>query len=446
VRRLNFQQGEITDRQPLDRFECAKNRFAIAWVGLACFVLVGCGRAPTAAAPESPLVTVSVPVEREVTDYKDFTGRTDAVQSVSVRARVSGYLTKIAFKEGIEVKEGDTLFEIDPRPYQAQLDQATGQFEQAQANVQLSQANYQRARELAKRPVAAITPQDLDTAAAQLATNKGQMTVAQAAVDSARLNVDFCTVRSPIDGRISRYFITVGNLVTQDQTQLTTIVSQDPMYGYFDVDEQTMLDVQKLIREGKMKSARDVNNVPVEMQLANETGYPHRGTLNFVDNRVDPSTGTLQVRGVFPNPLIHGSRVLSPGLFVRVRVFIGAPYRAILISEQAVTSDQGQDLVYVVNAADAVEYRRVTLGEVHGGLRVVSRGLKAGEQIIVRGLQRVQPGMKVRTKGAEMPQAAPVFSGTSAATTAATTSAQPASASPAYAMPAKKPGSGGGED
>jgi membrane fusion protein, multidrug efflux system len=359
---------------------------------------IGCSHGPEAAPPSAPTVTVAVPLERTVQDFKDFTGRTDAVETVSVRARVSGYITKIPFKEGTEVKKGDVLFEIDVRPYKAVLDQATGQLEQAKAAATLAEANYKRAKELANQRVSAISKQDLDTSASQYATSKGQLETAQANVDSAQLNVDFCTVRAAIDGRVSRYLITVGNLVSQDQTVLTTIVSQDPMYAYFDVDEQTLLQVQQLIREGRMKSARTSSDVPVLMELSDEQGFPHRGSINFVDNRVDPATGTLQVRGLFNNPIVKGSRMLSPGLFVRTRVFLGEPYQALLIPQDAVVSDQGQDSVYLVNAQDEVENRKVNLGQLHEGLRAVMHGLAANERIIIRGLQRVRPGAKVRPK------------------------------------------------
>ncbi|HEY5313942.1 MAG TPA: efflux RND transporter periplasmic adaptor subunit [Pirellulales bacterium] len=381
----------------------------IAWRQTACVGLVsiftacGCNhRAPAATASQPPLVTISQPLQRQVTDFRDFTGSTAAVQSVAVRARVSGYLVKIPFKEGSEVKQGDILFEIDPRPYQAQYDQAVGQLQEAQANTQLAKANVERAKALSRTP-GVITRQDIDQYIAQLGVGEAQTVSGKAAEDAAELNVQFCTVRAPIDGRISRYEITIGNLVTQDQTLLTTIMSQDPMYGYFNVDENTMLNIQELIREGKMKSARTSNDIPVLMSLSNEPDFPHQGTVNFVDNRVDPTTGTLQVRGVFPNPMIRGSRVLTPGLFVRIRIFVGPPYQALLVNDRAIVRDQGLTLVYVVSSDDVVQYRNVVLGELHDGLRVITQGLEAGERLIVRGLQRVQPGMKVRSRLVDMP-------------------------------------------
>jgi len=262
-----------------------------------CLALGGCKRQPPAlAATPPPVVMVSHFVEREITDYYEYTGRTAAVDAVEVRARVSGYLVKVNFQEGAVVKKGDLLFLIDPRPFQV-LDQAKGQVAQWEAKLARAEADVTRDERLL--PKGAASQKDLDTAIADRGEARAAIQSARAAVDRAALDLEFTRVTAPISGRISRYLITEGNLVTMDSTLLTTIVSIDPMYAYFDADEGSVLRVRQLIREGKVHSARDVA-VPVLLGLANETGFPHRGTINFVDNQVNPQTGTLRLRGVFP--------------------------------------------------------------------------------------------------------------------------------------------------
>lgn len=343
-------------------------------------------------------VTVSTPVERHVTDYNDLTGRTAAPESVEVRARVGGFLDKINFKEGMLVKKGDVLFEIDPRPYQAQVDFATAQLAANEALLTKARSNNVRNKAIAAKSPSALTQQDL--VEYQAAEDQAIAVVAQskATLSTNQLSLSFTKVISPIDGRISRFNVTPGNLVMQEQTLLTTIVSVDPMYAYFDVDERTVLHIRKMIREGKTKSARDVE-WPVSLELANETGHPHKGTINFVDNQVNPKTGTLSVRAVFPNK----EEILSPGLFVRVRVPVGQAHQALLITDRAIDSDQGQKIVYVVNEKDEVVVRPISAGALHGGLRVIEEGLQAGERVIVNGLQRVRPGLVVEPKLVEMP-------------------------------------------
>lgn len=366
----------------------------------------GCVQDAAPASQPEGLITVSVstPVEREVVDYEDSTGRTEAVDSVDVRARVTGYLVDTPFKEGAEVSQGAVLFRIDAKPYEAQVARDVGQLELAQANLNLAKADLTRARQLAQTK-GVISQQDLDKYAAQAEVAAAQVATAQANLQYSKLNVDYCTVRAAVAGRVGRILKTTGNLVNADMTLLTTIVSMDPIYAYFDVDERTMLHVQKLIREGKVRSARENDDIQIMMELANEEGFPHQGTISFVNNRVDRTTGTLQVRATFPNPMVGKSRVLSPGLFVRVRMPIGEPHQALLINERTVGVDQGQRFVYLVNAEDTVEYRTVTLGVKHAGLRVVESGLKPGERIVVRGLQKVRPGMKVEARLIDMPTA-----------------------------------------
>jgi RND family efflux transporter MFP subunit len=363
--------------------------------------LAGCEQ-PAATPSKPPLVSVSLPVRREVTDFRQFTGRTQAPETVEVRARVTGYLEKMPFKEGEEVKKGDLLFEIDPRPYKAELDRLASRVGLAEAAYRLAKADYARAERASRGTAGAVSRQELETYRAKEIEARESVGAAKANAEGAKLNLEFCTIKSPLSGKVSRYNYTVGNLVNADQTVLTNIVSQDPMYAYFDVDERTLLLVQDLIRQGKVKARRETD-YPVAIELANEKGFPHQGTINFVDNQVNAGTGTLRVRGVFKNPAIKDSRALSPGLFVRVRIPLGEPHEALLVADQAVGTDQGQKVLYVVNDKDEVVSRPVTLGGVHDGLREVLAGLSANERVIVNGLQRVRPGLTVEPRVVPMP-------------------------------------------
>jgi RND family efflux transporter MFP subunit len=369
-----------------------------------CLGLAGCARPPSeapAAAP--PPVTVSYPVEREVTDYADFTARTAAVDSVEPRARVSGYLDKVNFKEGALVKKGDLLFEIDPRTYQAVVHNAEGNLASVEAHAQRLDKDLARAQRMFGN--GAIGREEYDKIAGDRGEAAASRAAAQAAVERARLDLGFTKVTAPISGRISRYHVTVGNLVQAGDltggTLLTTIVSVDPMYAYFDVDERTVLRVKQLIREGKAGTPDDTE-IPVWLGLANEDGHPHRGAVNFIDNQVNPRTGTLKVRGVFPNK----DEALSPGYFARVRVPIGAPHGALLITDRALDTDQGQKIVYVVDQDNKVTSRPVRLGALHDGLREITDGLKPEDRVIVNGLQQVRPGATVEPNLVDMPTSA----------------------------------------
>jgi RND family efflux transporter MFP subunit len=366
-----------------------------------CLGLAGCVRAPSAAPEAAPTpVTVSRPVERDVTDYADFTGRTAAVDSVEVRARVWGYLDKVHFKEGALVKEGDVLFEIDPRIYRADVERAVGTVAQFEARVHRLERDYHRAKNLLAR--GAVGQEEYDRYEADYREAVANLHVARANRDLAALNLGYTRVTAPVSGRVSRYVVTVGNLIQSgDQnngTLLTTIVSVDPMYAYFDVDERTVLRVRQLIREGKARSARETE-WPVSLGLATEEGFPHRGTINFVDNQVNPKTGTLRVRGVFPNK----DEALSPGFFARVRVPIGRAHQALLVTDRAIDNDQGQKVLYVVNEKNEVVSRPVRLGTLHDGLREIAGGLKPGERVVVNGLQQVRPGLTVEPKLVDHP-------------------------------------------
>jgi RND family efflux transporter MFP subunit len=373
-----------------------------------CLGLTGCARAPSEAPPEAPVtVTVSYPVERDVTDYADFTARIAAVDSVEVRAHAWGYLEKVNFQEGALVKKGDALFEIDPRPYQAMLNQAKAKVAQDEAQLRYDEAEYQRnLRVVATR---AVSQSDLEKSAAAREVDMANVAADKAVVASRQLDLEYTKVIAPVSGRVSRYVVTVGNLIQSgDQnggTLLTTIVSVDPMYAYYDVDERTVQRISQLIREGKVKWAHKTE-WPVSLGLATEEGFPHQGTVNFVDNQVNPKTGTLRVRGVFPNK----DESLSPGFFARVRVPVGPPHKALLVSDRAIDNDQGQKILYVVNAKNEVVSRPVRLGALHDGLRAIEGGLKPGERVIVNGLQLVRPGITVEPNLVDMPQRSEVRS------------------------------------
>jgi multidrug efflux system membrane fusion protein len=361
-------------------------------------------RRPIAAPPETPAIPVSRPVKKEVTDYVDFAGRTDAVQAVDVRARVTGYLTKVAFKEGADVKAGDLLFEIDPRPYKAQLDQATSQVTLAEASLKLARTTYQRDLQIASTVTGGVSQQQLDQDKAAVDEADARLKAYKASTEVYRLNREYTRVTSPIDGRISRYYITVGNLVVQDQTLLTTVVSLDPIYAYFDIDEPTVLSFRRAVNEGRIPRSES-GTYPVSMGLQGEEGYPHQGKINFVNNQVNPNTGSISVRGEFANPEpAQGMRLLSPGMFVRIRLPIGPSHWALLVIDRAIGSDQGLKYVYVVGADNTVEQRRITTGALQeDGRRVISSGLKEEDWVVVGGLQLVRPRMQVQVQQIPMP-------------------------------------------
>jgi RND family efflux transporter MFP subunit len=366
-----------------------------------CLSATGCSRAPTGALPaERVSVPVSHPVEREVTDYADFTARIAAVDSVEVRAHVWGYLEKVHFKEGALVKKGDVLFELDPRPYEALLNQAKAKVAQDEAQLRFDEAEYQRDLILVQHK--AVSQSDLDKIHAARDVDLANIAADNAAVAAAELNLQYTQVAAPVSGRVSRYDVTVGNLIQSgDQsggTLLTSIVSVDPMYAYFDVDELIVQRVGGLIGEGTLKSA-DETAWPVSLGLASEEGFPHNGTINFVDNQVTARTGTLSVRGVFPDK----NNSLRPGFFARVRIPISRPHRALLVTERALDNDQGQKIVYVVNDKNEVLSRPVRPGQRHDGLLAIEAGLKSGERVIVNGLQQIRVGTTVEPKLVPMP-------------------------------------------
>ncbi len=356
-------------------------------------------------------VPISQPVRRQVTDYVDFTGRTDAVYSVDIRPRVTGYLVKMPFKEGEEVKKDDLLFVVDPRPYQSQLEQARRQVDLYRASLRLARTNLARDLGINARQQSAITQGQLDQDQATVDEADARLRAYQKAMELYQLNYDFTKVLSPIDGQISRYYLTRGNLVNQDQTLLTTVVSVNPMYALFEMDEPTLLRSRRAINEGRIKVSPDRTMGPVFMGLQGEEGFPHEGKINFVDNQVNPATGSIMVRGVFENPLPPGGhRLLSPGMFVRIRLPIGPPRPAVLVIDRAVSSDQGQKFVYILDAKNKIQFRPITTGALQDdGLRVVEQGLSGDDWVVVGGLQQVRAGDQVTNpERIPMPSLAPL--------------------------------------
>jgi RND family efflux transporter MFP subunit len=359
------------------------------------------GDARASAPRPAPLdVTVVQPVSKAVTDYEDFTGRTDASQSVDLRARVTGYLEKVDFRDGAEVKKGQVLFEIDSRPYLAEQQKAEAALALAEVRRRLAETAAQRAAELLANK--AIGKEEYDQAAGKRAVADAAIRVAQSDVEAARLKLSFTRVTAPINGRIGRHVLDVGNLVKADETTLATIVNVDPIYVSFDMDERTMLRLLRLAREGKNASPRDTD-VPVIVGLADEEGFPRHGTIRFVDNRLDAATGALRVRAVLPNPNV----MLVPGLFARIRVSVGAPHQALLIPDAAIVTDQGQRVVYTVDNQNTVVPRRVIVSGLHDGLRAVETGLEQDSRVILGGVTRVTPGVTVNPQPAAAPARKP---------------------------------------
>lgn len=349
---------------------------------------------------QTPALPVAVPLERVVTDFKDYTGRTDAKQSVDIRARVTGYLTEMPFKEGSEVKKGDLLFEIEKRPYKAQFDQSESQITLNEASLKLAKSTYERDLAVAKAVQGGVTQQQLAQDEAAIQEAQARVNASKASTEVYKINLGYTQVVSPMDGQISRYYLTKGNLVNQDQTLLTTIVSLDPIYVYFDMDEPTLLQMRLAEKEGKIQLDSSTNQLPVFMALQGESGYPHHGYIDFINNQVNPNTGSISVRGVFDNPKLsekNSTRLISPGMFARIRLPMGSPYKALLVIDRAIASDQGSKYVYVLNDKNEAEYRKITTGFLQeDGLRVISRGLNPGDRVIVGGLQMVRPNMPIR--------------------------------------------------
>jgi RND family efflux transporter MFP subunit len=358
----------------------------------AALALSGCGdKPPQPAAAAAPPVTVAQPVKRTVTDWDEFTGRFEAVEEVQIRARVGGFVTSVEFRDGAFVRAGDLLYVIDARPFEAVALQAEGQLSDARAKAELAKRELDRGLNLVQS--SAVSEQVVDQRRQALQAAHAAETQAEGALKAAKLNIEFTHVMAPIAGRVSRHLVTPGNLVQGSDgasTLLTSIVSLDPIYIYFDVDEATYLRNNRLWFEGKRPSSRDTPN-PVEVTLTGEAKPSHEGKMDFLDNRLDLSTGTLRSRAVIPNKDLS----ILPGQFGRVRLIGSAPYETLLLPDTAIATDQSRKIVFVVKDDNTVEAKPVTLGPLDEGLRVIREGLKAEDRVIVDGLQRARVGAKV---------------------------------------------------
>jgi len=355
----------------------------------------GCASEPEVTPPPPAEVSISQPLDETVQDTVEFTGRTRAVESVEVRARVSGYITKVAFSEGGLVKTGDVLFEIDPREYQQAVLRAEGDV--ARLRAELTRAQSEVARNKTLRPSGAASARELESAIADEGSAQGDLKAKLADLENARLDLEFTKVTAPISGRASRAEVTVGNLVVVGPSGgqlLTTIVSLDPIQVLFDADERSLLKIRKAAVEADGKTTPEniaAERIPVSVALADETDFTHPGYIDFVDNQVNASTGTIKVRAVLPNP----TGLLTPGMFVRVQGPIGPRRKALLVTDRAIGTDQDRKYVLTVNAENVVEYKPVKLGARQGSMRVVEEGLSPDAWVIVNGMQRARPGAVV---------------------------------------------------
>ncbi len=372
--------------------------------------LVACGYLLSACKPSGqehgsgasappPAVTVALPILREVIDWDEFTGRLVSPETVEIRARVSGYLDKVHFTVGAEVKEGDLLFTIDPRPYEAIVQRMEAGVASAKSRVELATQELENVAKLQNN--GAVSAEDYQRRANAAAGATASLRAAEAELREAKLNLEFTQIRSPIDGRVSDARITKGNVVTDgvdDESLLTTVVALDPIYCHIDVDERSVLKYRQLHREGKRISAQ-FGKVEAEMELTLERGFPHKGFIDFVDNQLDASTGTIRARAVFPNP----DRLMAPGFFARVRVPGSGKYEGLLVPDRAIADDQGTSHVWVVGDDNTVVYRKVMTGPIIDGLRIVREGLTPGERVVVDGVMSVRQGQKVTPEAVVAP-------------------------------------------
>ncbi|CAH5612015.1 TPA: efflux RND transporter periplasmic adaptor subunit [Enterobacter cloacae] len=362
-------------------------------------LLVGCDEGVAQnAAPQAPTVSAADVVVKSISQWDSFNGRIEAVESVQLRPRVSGYIDKVNYTDGQEVKKGQVLFTIDDRTYRATLEQAQAALARAKTQASLAQSEANRTDKLVNTHL--VSREEWEQRRAAAVQAQADIRAAQAAVDAAQLNLDFTKVTAPIDGRASRALITSGNLVTAGDSAsvLTTLVSQKTVYVYFDVDESTYLHYQKLALSGQ-GAASNHQALPVEIGLVGEDGYPHQGKVDFLDNQLTPSTGTIRMRALLDNT----QRQFTPGLFARVRLPGSAEFQATLIDDKAVLTDQDRKYVYVVDKESKAQRRDITPGRLADGLRIVQQGLKPGDKVIVDGLQKVfMPGMPVNAKTVAM--------------------------------------------
>jgi RND family efflux transporter MFP subunit len=363
-------------------------------------LLCACGPEEEQPEPPHPKVTVQNPEIKEILEWDEYTGRLEAVDFVEVRARVSGYLNSVHFREGEDVEKGAVLFVIDPRPFAAEVAARAAELDEAEAKVELAELNRNRAKGLVASK--AIAQEEFDTRVNAYTQAVAAKETARAELEAAELQLEFTKVTAPISGIIGQKLVTEGNLITggtEGSTLLTTIVPHDPIYAYFNVDERAVLKYVRLAMENKLPARGEEGSI-VEMGLSDSEGYPFKGKLDFVNNRLDEATATLRARAIFENK----DRFLTPGLFARVRVPAGPKHEAVLIQDEAVVSDQRTRLVWVVKEDDTVEPRVVELGPLHEGLRIVRTGLSAADRVVVSGVQRLRPGAKVSPVAAESAQ------------------------------------------
>jgi len=378
----------------------------LAGACLVLTILLGCdaSKPPMAELPP-PAVTVSQPVVREIVDYDPYEGRIAAIPTVEIRARVRGHLEKIDFQDGQLVEKDKVLFKIDPRPYQAAVEGAEAQKAAAEAALKLAQATADRDARLVT--TGAVSRQEYDVSVGKQGVSQAEVRKAEAAITQAKLDLGFTEIKAPIEGKISRAQVDVGSLVNAGggDTLLTTITSVNPIYVNFNVDERALLryrrNFPKVQNAPKDDKSSENRKIPVEVALEGEEGYPHKGFLDFAENRVDPKTGTIQVRGELQNP----NGMIDAGMRARVRVPVSEPYKALLVTDRAIGTDQNIKYVYVVDSENVAKRRDVQLGRLEGGLRVIEKGLEPGDQVIVNGIQSVRPEMKVDPKLSEMPGA-----------------------------------------
>ncbi|HVT26676.1 MAG TPA: efflux RND transporter periplasmic adaptor subunit [Lacipirellulaceae bacterium] len=417
---------------------------AILFVFLAA--IAGCGPANKFVPPPPPAVTVAHPIEKAVADTIEFVGTTEPTITVDLRARVNGYLEQVLFTDGSNVKAGDLLFVIEQAPYKIALDSAKAALQKAIASQALAESQYRRMAPLV--PSGTVTQEDLDIQAAQVATSKADVATAEAAVKKAELDLGYTHITAPIDGRIGRHLVDVGNLVQAEVTPLATIQSINPIYAYFDVSENDLLRFMKMLRQNELPNP-DIKPPELRLGLANEEGFPHIGHLDFRELGIDPQTGTARRRAIFPNP---GWQLL-PGMFVRLQASVGQPRPQVLVDERAIGTDQRGDYLLIVNAKNVVEYRPVKLGIHVDTMRVIEQGVTTNDWVIVNGLQRARPGGKVNPEQSTMSESAAGKSETGKKAAAAAKPTAPAKSqankkessnigakgAPAKPVPAKKP-------
>ena len=369
-------------------------------IPLILFLVASCGDNAQQGAfrPPPPEVTIAKPLATEVTDWDEYTGRFSAVESVEVRSRVSGYLQEVNFTEGTFVKKDDLLFVVDPRPYKAVLEEKRADLERTQAQLQLAQNELNRAKRLIESKT--ISEEQLDAKVQARTAAQAEVEAARAQLNFAELDLEFTHIKAPVGGRIGRALVTEGNLVSggsENSTLLTTIVSMDPIHFYFTGDEQAYIHYLRLDREGGRQSSHYAKN-PVKLKIADEQEFKHTGYMDFVDNRIDKSTGTMLGRAVFDNP----DNLFVPGMFGKIQLLGEGPYPALLIPDEAIATDQSRKIVFVVDEKNIAQARRIEIAQIVKGLRVVRKGLTADDHVIINGIQRVRPGIEVAPQEGEI--------------------------------------------